>query len=274
MGVQRMQGGFTKEKFLQIKEMAADLAQGENRRFTCPFCEAEHERSLSVTRIPAGWVFNCFRGSCKRSGLVGDSYGVPVNSPPKEKEYKQYDGHLSNLPTYLWHTAISKYGISFPTIREQGFKYATDEHRLYLPIFNYNGFQIGEMLKAVSQKDIPKSITYPWSKYPLLHFPLKQCFSDTIILTEDIYSSIRTSEIGFSAALLGTNLTEEMFKLLKRIQIKKIVLLLDGDEAGIKASTRIYNKYNPFIPVHIKTLPQDHDPKDLSPFELSCIIKE
>ena len=80
---------------------------------------------------------------------------------------------------------------------------------------------------------------------------------------------IRASTIGIrnTIALMGTALTKEQIKLIKRIS-KNIILCLDGDEAGKKAAYNIGNTFKEEdIEVKIVTLPNEEDPD-------SFILKE
>lgn len=91
----------------------------------------------------------------------------------------------------------------------------------------------------------------------------------SIIIMEGFMDIIRASTIGIrnTIALMGTALTKEQIKLIKRIS-KNIILCLDGDEAGKKAAYNIGNTFKEEdIEVKIVTLPNEEDPD-------SFILKE
>lgn len=93
--------------------------------------------------------------------------------------------------------------------------------------------------------------------------------SKSVIIMEGFMDVIRASTIGVrnTVALMGTALTDEQIKLVKRLS-KNIILCLDGDNPGKKATYNIGNtllKEN--IEVKVITLPNDDDPD-------SFILKE
>jgi len=264
-----MPSGYTKEKFLQIKEEGRNLLVGERKYITCPFCQAEHEQKLCITRTESGFLFHCFRASCGRSGIVGDYYQSPVKEK-KTPEYRRYQGFLTKLPKNLWENHIQKYGISYMQAKFQGLKYAVDEDRIYYPIYNYLGYQIGETLKAIGEVQ-PKNLTNKWTDVPLLNFPLGQRTSSHIVLVEDIISSIKVSVQYTAAALMGTSLTEAGFEMLMRNNFRVFTLFLDGD--ALLAAYKIANKYGPFAKFNIINTPEGKDPKDLSHEDITALIK-
>ncbi len=90
-----------------------------------------------------------------------------------------------------------------------------------------------------------------------------------VIIMEGFMDVIRASTIGIknTIALMGTALTKEQIKLIKRLS-NNIILCLDGDEPGRKASLNIGNIFlKENIEVKIITLPNDDDPD-------SFILKE
>ena len=80
---------------------------------------------------------------------------------------------------------------------------------------------------------------------------------------------MRLHQINIPAvALMGTQLSDAQYRLLKHI--KDIVLMLDGDDAGIKATRQIeiMLKKRRKSQVHSMYLPYGVDPDDLSDDEL------
>jgi DNA primase len=70
------------------------------------------------------------------------------------------------------------------------------------------------------------------------HIAKDECrVSKSVIVMEGFMDVIRASTIGIknTVALMGTALTKEQINLLKRLS-KNIILCLDGDEAGVKAT--------------------------------------
>lgn len=83
-----------------------------------------------------------------------------------------------------------------------------------------------------------------------------------IILTESVMDALSVHMAGFPNVISiqsTTGLTEREIMDLKIYRVQKIILLMDGDEAGIKAGKRLKEKLHEFA-VDIKTLPDGHDP--------------
>ncbi|MBR4619074.1 MAG: DNA primase [Bacilli bacterium] len=90
-----------------------------------------------------------------------------------------------------------------------------------------------------------------------------------LIVMEGFMDVIRASTIGLdnSIALMGTALTHEQMKLIKRLSTN-IVLCLDGDKPGQNAAYKIGEEFlKENIEVKVVTLPNDDDPD-------SFILKE
>ena len=91
-----------------------------------------------------------------------------------------------------------------------------------------------------------------------------------LAVVECPWGVMRLAQIGIPAvALLGIHLSPTQLQLLRRTP--RIVLMLDGDQAGRSASRQIADTLNQYTasPVHRIDLPPGLDPDDLDDFELS-----
>ena len=95
------------------------------------------------------------------------------------------------------------------------------------------------------------------------HIAKDECrVSKSVIVMEGFMDVIRASTIGIknTVALMGTALTKNQINLLKRLS-KNIILCLDGDEAGVKATLSIGDTLmNEGIEVKVVPLPNPDDP--------------
>ena len=90
-----------------------------------------------------------------------------------------------------------------------------------------------------------------------------------LLITECPWGVMRLHQLNFPAvALMGTHLSDTQCDLLE--QVKDIALMLDGDDAGVKATHRIKEKLGKKVKgsVHSIYLPFGIDPDDLSDDEL------
>lgn len=95
------------------------------------------------------------------------------------------------------------------------------------------------------------------------HIAKEECrVSKSVIVMEGFMDVIRASTIGIknTVALMGTALTKEQINLLKRLS-KNIILCLDGDGPGVKATLSIGEALmNEGIEVKVVALPDPDDP--------------
>ena len=93
-----------------------------------------------------------------------------------------------------------------------------------------------------------------------------------LVIVEGPWAVMRLAQLNIPAvALLGIHLSPTQRDLLRTLQ--RVILMLDGDCAGRRATTRIRNALEPNTKVHTITLPLDHDPDDLTDDQLSSITK-
>jgi len=99
---------------------------------------------------------------------------------------------------------------------------------------------------------------------------LSSYIPNTVVIVEGPWSVMRLAQLNIPAvALLGIHLSPTQRGLL--VTFQRVILMLDGDCAGRRASTRIRNAIEPDTKVQLITLPLDHDPDDLSDNELFSI---
>ena len=251
-----------------IKRECADLGLDESRRILCPFCDGgkSKESTLSCRRTDAGVLYNCKRASCGKSGIVG---GVPGNTLPSAKrkeKVRSYSGPLADLPQDVYEAKFKLFDIEYETCVAEGIKYAPEIRRVYMPVYDYRHYQIGEILRAVDDTSTkPKALTNKFSPdVPFIHFPLRARVTDSLLVVEDMVSAIKASQVAPAVALLGTHLTEDTIEQFRSIGVKRITIMLDGDGAGITSAFKLHARLNPFFQSSVVVPPKNHDPKHLS----------
>ena len=94
----------------------------------------------------------------------------------------------------------------------------------------------------------------------------------TLVIVEGPWAVMRLAQLSIPAvALLGIHLSPTQRDLLRTLQ--RVILMLDGDFAGHRATNRIRDALKPNTKVDTITLPLDHDPDDLTDDQLSSITK-
>ena len=101
---------------------------------------------------------------------------------------------------------------------------------------------------------------------------LSSCAHKALVIVEGPWAVMRLAQLNIPAvALLGIHLSPTQRDLLRTRQ--HVILMLDGDCAGRRATICIRNALKPNIKVDTITLPLDHDPDDLTDDQLSSITK-
>lgn len=130
---------------------------------------------------------------------------------------------------------------------EQGHLYDRFRHRIMIPIRDDAGHPVGFGARIVNPDDSPKYLNSPqtdlFNKSQLLYGldRAKKAIREhgVAVVVEGYMDVIAVHQAGFAnvVAPMGTALTETQLKLIKR-GAKKLVLALDGDPAGLKATLR------------------------------------
>jgi DNA primase len=134
------------------------------------------------------------------------------------------------------------------TVREDDDKiYDRFRHRLMIPIRDERGRMAGFGARALEEDQVPKYLNSPqtpvFDKGRLLYGldrarkPIR--VADQVVIVEGYLDVIAPHQAGFENVVspMGTALTEDQLRLLKRFS-RKIVLALDPDAAGQKAILR------------------------------------
>lgn len=157
--------------------------------------------------------------------------------------------------------------------------------RVMFPIHNLSGRVIGFGGRTLkSDKNAAKYVNSPESEvysksHQLygLHFAKKSVVQlDHVYLVEGYTDVVSLFQSGVENAVapLGTSLTEDQVKLIRRYT-KNVVLLFDGDEAGMKAALRgIDIVLESGMNVKVVTFPEGQDPDSYSQAHSDEELKE
>jgi len=131
--------------------------------------------------------------------------------------------------------------------REGGGIYDRFRHRLIIPIRDHQGRMAGFGGRVLREDDVPKYLNSPktpiFDKGRLLYgldMARREIRSlDQVVIVEGYLDVIGPYQAGFKNCVspMGTALTEDQFRLIKRYS-RKIVMALDPDAAGQQATLR------------------------------------
>lgn len=243
----------------ELKQLAPTHVE-ESVLVVCPFCKQDWEdqgrpsewsprKSCKITRVPAGLLYVCYRASCDKHGLLFSTvtcleHLVPKSTQAFEPKYPNTD--LQGLPQVLKESLADKYDLPISVIDTQGFVWSERDGRLYQPIFNAFAKQIGWDAKEFAVPAQPKSLMFKFEPDPILHFPLYQDMSDTVVIVEDILSANKVALAGyFCAALCGSSLSQATVLTLKSIGVRNVIMMLDADAVG--KAVKAMKEYYPFF---------------------------
>ncbi len=122
-------------------------------------------------------------------------------------------------------------------------------------------------------KNIEKKYHLCRGKTPLI-YKIEGVLLEIVIITEDILSAIKIHQTAphevTKWAALGTG-SNHLVQEIKKINPKKVLIWLDGDEAGQRGARKLYKKLNSFIDCDIVTTTRD--PKEYSHKEIDRILE-
>ncbi len=220
-----------------------------------------------------------------RSQLLNSSSAIHARNYLKKRGISEEVSHKfllgyapnawSNLFNYLLKKGFRKEELLLSGLIAEGKNskcYDRFRNRIVFPIFSKDGDIIGFGGRVLSSKDAPKYLNSPETlifhkgkNLYGLHLVQKGHFSKTtVILVEGYFDVLKLYANGVInvVAPLGTALTPDQARILSYFT-KNIVLLFDGDDAGMKAAHRATKTLLSFdIIPKIVLLPDGMDPDD------------
>ena len=171
---------------------------------------------------------------------------------------------IKRVPTNL----LEKSGLVIPRKSGSGF-YDRFRERLIFPIYNPNKQVVG-FGGRVLDKSLPKYLNSPetpvYSKSKNLyglHLARNRCRETrTLFIVEGYLDLIRMHQCDLknAGATLGTALTSDHIDIIKGFA-EKVILVFDGDDAGIQASLRSVGIFiEKGMKARVMLLPKGHDP--------------
>lgn len=144
--------------------------------------------------------------------------------------------------------------------------------RVVIPIHNEGGALIAYAGRAVDQVEPKYKFPAGFHKSQVL-FNLHRTEGDEAIVVEGFFDCMKVSESGFpTLALMGCSLSPAQEDILVR-RFKRVIVLLDGDEAGQKAAEEIAArllKRGPYV--RVIWLSDARQPDQLSTDELKVLL--
>ena len=263
-------------ELLAENSISFDGTTAKTGAVTCPFCNGgEHyDKSFQIWYTPQMTYYKCYRGKCGVSGRIPNVGDVEIETGPALKPKNIYHGDFTRLnkrerdwvqgkylSTELFGNLHknSKCGRLVVTLRDEwmvpwgvelknwnNISHFPKSSRKYLR-YDHTGNNLGWAY------DVDQSC---------MNWKLEGLF-----ITEDVISAYRIQRLGYHAcALLGTKLRQEDALKILRQGYSRLILCLDPDEAGVKATSRLYRDHSFMFDISSRSLTAD--PKYLSNTQL------
>ncbi len=283
---------------------------GQNLRGKCPLHEGQGERTLSVSLDRD--LFFCFScraggnvldfcskidGSTIREAalklqtlfLVGDRETKPepkarereqeqpvepeVINPPLGFELRVDPGHEYGQSRGVSREMLEQFGVGFCLSK------GTFAGRFVFPLQNEQGELIGYAGRSLDDSEpkyqFPSSVKGFQKRHVLWNFhrEVRELGPDAeVIVVEGFFDLMRVKEVGYPCvALLGSGISQEQEDLLSTY-FKRVILMLDGDDAGKAATDECLRRLGRRMFVKALELPEGKQPDMLSRQEIVLLL--
>ena len=178
------------------------------------------------------------------------------------------------------HPYLAERGIAKNTAAEFGVGFYSGpglmHGRLVIPIHNADGELIAYCGRSVDQTPPRYRVPPGFAKSEVL-FNMHRAAAreaDAVVVVEGFFDCMKVHQAGIRCvvALMGAMLYEPQRFALGRF--RQVILMLDGDVTGRKASQVIAEKVRPVSPVQVVELPVGAQPDQLSPETIREMLKK
>jgi DNA primase len=177
------------------------------------------------------------------------------------------------------HPYLSTRGIQRPTAQEFGVGFYRGpgifSGRLVIPIHNQRGELVAYCGRAL-QGSAPRYRLPPGFTKSEILFNFHRAAAavkPAVVVVEGFFDCFHLHQAGVRSvvALMGSALSESQQRLLVE-RFQRVILMLDGDAAGYRATTDIAARLRPHCPVQIIHLPSDTQPDQLTSEEIRNVL--
>jgi hypothetical protein len=227
----------------------------------CPACKGP--ACLSVSRVNKQLLWFCHRASCGfRRGKAYDGITLYDKAPTPDREVNAPKTYP--LQEWMYSLLEENYGIGKVSANRAGIMYAEPAHardgmRLFMPVRDLAGENVGYSLRAINKLVFPKTILKTVRQNQLAWYP-NRTVTKNILVVEDQLSAIRAAEHITTVALLGTNLSDDRMEALCLADAGTIHLALDKD--AFAKAVRFVVKYRAKSKGRLRMIQLDQDIKN------------
>lgn len=226
---------------------------GRTIRVDCPCCGGR--KTFTISSTLRGLVWHCYRASCDVAGATGQQLTIDAlrqrlraDSEDTTDTFVLPDRfvNIGDRPHVLEYLEANHVSDAYSEKLVQ-LRYDPKEDRCVFLVYDQ-----GNLVNAVGRALQP-GVKPKWKSYGTVGTPLVVGKGDIAIVVEDCASACAASCFATGVALLGTNVTPEAHRVLRRF--RKAVIALDPD-ATAKALA-IQQKMSYYIDTAVAPLPDD-----------------
>lgn len=227
----------------------------------------------AALRLQARWGHEAALGRSDQLVSERNSAGSTPPTPPK----LPFSLHLSGGHAYLDQRGIDRRtAMLFEVGYYAGRGFLHD--RIVFPIHDQRGNLVGYAGRSLDDSEpryrFPAGFHKSWVVYNLhraLGTPTSQAGRGIVV--EGFFDCLKVDQAGYAnvVALMGTSLSEVQAQLLEQ-HFRELVLMLDGDEAGQRASRVMAARLRGTLTLHIGQVPEGRQPDQLSHTEIQRIL--
>ena len=274
--------------------------KGDELRGRCPIHEGEGENTFHVSLTKE--AFNCF--SCKARGNVLDFvaakekcsvkdaglklqewFSIPTPATtdlakPKSRGVEKEPDTNKPLTFQLKgidheHEYLEARGITAETAGTFGVGYFSGKGsmsgRVVIPIHDEKGGLVAYAGRSIDDSEPRYKLPAGFHK-SLELFNLHRVTEPEVILVEGFFDCMKVHQTGFaSVALMGCSLSEAQEQLLAA-KCERVIVMLDGDEAGQHATAECLTRLGGRMWVRAAMVPEGKQPDQLSTEEIRQLL--
>lgn len=177
------------------------------------------------------------------------------------------------------HSYLTSRGVTRDTIRTFGIGFYTGKGllhgRIVIPIHNASGELVAYAGRAIDGRE-PKYRFPAGFRKSLVLFNLHRAIATkarTVIVVEGFFDAIAVHQAGYPVvALMGSTISRHQVGLLSD-HFDRVVLMLDGDDAGQLGAAAIERTLAGRMPARMITLPGATQPDQLTPAQLRQVLE-
>jgi len=212
------------------------------------------------------------------SGAAPERFIVPQEERPDPVASENPPLHFALQCVDATHRYLTSRGVSLRTARTFGLGFYTGKGllrgRIVIPIHNEAGELVAYAGRAVDDQE-PKYRFPAGFRKSLVLFNLHRAIATharTVIVVEGFFDTIAVHQAGYPVVgLMGSTLSRHQADLLAS-HFDRVLLMLDGDEAGRHGAMSIAQALGPRMSVSVTSLEDGRQPDQLTPSEITAVM--